>query len=59
MFQSNAPIKGLSQDWGGGGQLMGIRLSEVQVGREFDTLNVPRVGTKKWNFLTDRLRDTI
>ena len=44
---------------GGGGQLMGIRLSEVQVGREFDTLNVPRVGTKKWNFLTDRLRDTI
>ena len=23
---------------------MGIRLSEVQVGREFDILNVPRVG---------------
>ena len=44
MFQSNAPIKGLSQDWGAGGQPMGIRLSEVQVGREFDILNVPRVG---------------
>ena len=31
--------------WGeGGGQPTGIRLSEVHVGREFDILNVPRVG---------------
>ena len=44
MFQSNAPIKGLSRDWEVGGQLMGVRLSEVQVGREFDILNVPSVG---------------
>ena len=28
----------------GGGQPTGIRLSEVHVGREFDILNVPRVG---------------
>ena len=32
--------------WGGGvgGQPTGIRLSEVHVGREFDILNIPRVG---------------
>ena len=29
---------------GGGGQPMGIRLSGVHVGREFDILNVLRVG---------------
>ena len=29
---------------GGGGQPTGIRLNEVHVGREFDILNVPRVG---------------
>ena len=47
MFRSNASIEGLSQDGGGGGrQPMGIRLSEVHVGREFDILNVPRMGIK-------------
>ena len=29
---------------GGGLQLTGIRLSGAHMGREFDTLNVPRVG---------------
>ena len=29
---------------GGGLQPTGIRLSEAHMGREFDTLNVPRVG---------------
>ena len=29
---------------GVGGQPTGIRLSEVHVGREFDILNIPRVG---------------
>ena len=45
---SNAPISGLPQDRGGGGrgsgQPTGIRISEAHVGREFDILNVPRVG---------------
>ena len=43
----NALSNGLHQDAGGAGggfQPTGIRLSEVHVGREFDILNVPRVG---------------
>ena len=36
--------------FGGGLQPTGIRLSEAHMGREFDTLNVPRVGN-----LTQRL----
>ena len=42
-----ASINGLPSMWGGGGvggQPTGIRLSEVHVGREFDILNIPRVG---------------
>ena len=38
---------------GGGGQPTGIRLSEAHVRREFDILNVPRVGNltqpPSWN----------
>ena len=37
-------LNGLPQGGVGGGQPTGIRLSEVHVGREFDILNVPRVG---------------
>ena len=59
MFHTNVPINGLPQDWalggwGGGGGVGNPReLDSVHVGREFDILNIPRVGNltqpPSWN----------